>query len=415
MLTHSFLHSELHSKACANCGKLEGVDELAAIHAACMKCRRCYYCSINCQKEHWNEGKHKFNCVSPLNQILMQKSMHTRGMQKSMHTRGKDPSIQNSTPPRTPPKENIQQYNSNYLNVGTCALEETVWVADVAEGQDPCSPFHPECYSGGMTQACRFYRQEILRIEQLYEKAIKRWLVILSKKAHDIVPNEIDRENMKVAFKMVQECAVAGLTDAEVTLGQFYDEGQGVPKNPVLALKWLLKAAVDGGNTIAQTHVGMIYHFGRKGIRQDYKLALHYYRLAAEQGQSEAMLNLGVMSRDGLGAAPNHSAAVFWFRQAADRGTIDATYNLARMILTGRGIQQNYQSALTLFQAAANQGSNPAAFNLGILYRDGIGVHKNLRTAMSWFKMAAERGDNRSQEILNALLITKKSRIYKSL
>lgn len=399
MLAHSFLHSELHSKACANCGKLEGVDELAAIHAACMKCRRCYYCSINCQKEHWNEGKHRYNCVSPLNQILMQKSTHTRGT---------DPSIQNSTPPTTLPKENIQQYKSNYLNVGTCALEGTVWVADVAEQQDPCSPFHPECCSSGMTQACQFCRQEILRIEQLYEKAVQRWLVILSKKAHDIVPNEMDRENMKVAFKMVQECAVAGLTDAQVTLGQFYDEGQGVSKNSVLAFKWLLKAAVDGGNAIAQTHVGMIYHFGRKGIRQDYKLALHYYRLAAEQGQSEAMLNLGVMSRDGLGAARNHSAAVFWFRQAADRGITDAIYNLARMILTGRGIQQNYQSALTLFQAAANQGSNPAAFNLGILYRDGIGVHKHLRTAMFWFKLAAERGDNRSQEILNVLMTTKK-------
>ena len=55
-----------------------------------------------------------------------------------------------------------------------------------------------------------------------------------------------------------------------------------------------LQTAAQSGDANAQLWLGVMYNFGQ-GVPQDYAQALSWYRKAAEQGYADAQYNLGVM------------------------------------------------------------------------------------------------------------------------
>lgn len=64
------------------------------------------------------------------------------------------------------------------------------------------------------------------------------------------------------------------------------------------------------------------------GVSQDYATAVQWYRLAAEQGNATAQLNLGVMYAEGRGVAHDHVLAHMWFNLATARGNEKAAKNM---------------------------------------------------------------------------------------
>ena len=60
-----------------------------------------------------------------------------------------------------------------------------------------------------------------------------------------------------------------------------YYKGIGVPQDKVEAAKWFLKAA-EQGNAEAQLNIGLMYDNG-EGVQQDKMEAAKWYRKAAEQ------------------------------------------------------------------------------------------------------------------------------------
>ncbi|MEI8174204.1 MAG: tetratricopeptide repeat protein, partial [Deltaproteobacteria bacterium] len=63
-------------------------------------------------------------------------------------------------------------------------------------------------------------------------------------------------------------------------------DGDAVPKDPVKAFEWYLKAAGQG-DAHAQCSLGYCYYQGA-GVTKDLKKAADWYRKAAEQGQVDA-------------------------------------------------------------------------------------------------------------------------------
>ena len=57
-----------------------------------------------------------------------------------------------------------------------------------------------------------------------------------------------------------------------------------------------------------------------QGVAQDYKLALAWYRKAADQGNANAQFNLGCMYEEGQGVAQDYKKALTWYRKAAAQG-----------------------------------------------------------------------------------------------
>lgn len=49
---------------CAGCGASEGSIPGTKVHRACGGCKITYYCSSDCQEEHWKKGGHKTYCLA---------------------------------------------------------------------------------------------------------------------------------------------------------------------------------------------------------------------------------------------------------------------------------------------------------------------------------------------------------------
>jgi hypothetical protein len=57
-----------------------------------------------------------------------------------------------------------------------------------------------------------------------------------------------------------------------------------------------------------------------KGVPQDYKEAVKWYRIAAEQEFAKAQYNLGVMYHQGQGVIQDYVSAHMWWNLASSEG-----------------------------------------------------------------------------------------------
>jgi len=80
------------------------------------------------------------------------------------------------------------------------------------------------------------------------------------------------------------------------------------------------------GRPAAQFNLGVMYDKG-DGVPQDYKEAIQWYRLAADQGTPSAQLNLGFMYDKGIGVPQNYVQAYMWYSLAGPVGSAKGPNN----------------------------------------------------------------------------------------
>lgn len=113
----------------------------------------------------------------------------------------------------------------------------------------------------------------------------------------------------------------------------------------------------------AQLQMGSAYELAALGCQFDPILSLHYNRLAARQGETEADMALSK-----------------WF------------------LVGHEGIfAKNEELAFTFANRAAATGLATAEFAMGYFYELGIYVPKNLDTALAWYRKAAANGSHDAQ------------------
>lgn len=156
------------------------------------------------------------------------------------------------------------------------------------------------------------------------------------------------------------------------------------------AVHWYRMAA-DQGHAPAQFRLGELYENG-DGVPKDAAEAFRWYRRAAEQGFARAQFNLGGAYQRGIGTAANAEEAARWYRKSAEQGNAFAQNNLGQMYAYGNGIPPNVAEGLRWYRAAADQGFAPAQINLGQLYRQGDVVPVDVAEAQRWYRMAWEQG-----------------------
>ena len=103
----------------------------------------------------------------------------------------------------------------------------------------------------------------------------------------------------------------------------------------------------------------------RNGVPQDYKEAVYWYQLAAEQEHAKAQYNLGVMYDNGNGVPQDYEEAVRWYQLTAEQGHSKAQGNLGVMYAFGNGVIKDYVYAHMWGNIASMNGND-----LGALLRD---------------------------------------------
>jgi TPR repeat protein len=152
---------------------------------------------------------------------------------------------------------------------------------------------------------------------------------------------------------------------------------------------WYRKAA-EQGDVDAQVLLGLLYDLGH-GVPQDFTQAASWYRKAAEQGNVDAQYYLGTDYDSGQGVPQDNSLAVVWWRKSAEQGNADAQLSLGSAYAGGKGTERDYDQASLWLRKATAQGNTGAENVLGLLYDDGQGV------PLEWWQKAAERGDSNAQ------------------
>ena len=127
--------------------------------------------------------------------------------------------------------------------------------------------------------------------------------------------------------------------------------------------------------------------------RGDYATALREFRPLAEQGNSGAQYNFGLIYHDGKGVPQDYTEAAKWYRMAAEQGHAIAQNDLGVMYELGRGVSQDYAEGLKWYYLSAGQGYALAQYNLGYTYGNGQGVPQDYVQAHMWFNLAAAQGD----------------------
>ena len=108
--------------------------------------------------------------------------------------------------------------------------------------------------------------------------------------------------------------------------------------------------------------------------RGDYATALQHFEPLAEQGDTDAQFNLGLMYDLGSGVTEDDAEAAMWYRRSAEQGHAVAQFNLGVMYDNGEGVAQNALEAVAWYRRAAEQGYSEAQHNLGVIYASGRGV-----------------------------------------
>ena len=112
------------------------------------------------------------------------------------------------------------------------------------------------------------------------------------------------------------------------------------------SIKSLLAALVVSLSLAAPVLAGPYEDGLAAADRKDYTTALRLWRPLAEQGNSSAQFNLGVMYDNGKGVPQDYVKARVWFRKAAEHGDVEAQSSLepsperavgVRRVVRGRG------------------------------------------------------------------------------
>ena len=183
----------------------------------------------------------------------------------------------------------------------------------------------------------------------------------------------------------------------------YYDKGEqfNKDKNYVEAAKWYKKAA-EQGHADAQLSLGDAYSNG-KGVPEDKEEAVKWYRKAADQGHKFAQFFLGSAYDDGEGVPKNKKEAAKWYKKSANQGFEVAQYCLGNAYSNGEGAHKDKEEAVKWHRKAADQGLDWSQSFLGWAYENGEGVPKNNKEALKWYKLAAKQDNKNAKKAVARL------------
>jgi uncharacterized protein len=97
---------------------------------------------------------------------------------------------------------------------------------------------------------------------------------------------------------------------------------------------------------------------------QDPKAALGIWLPFAQQGNSDAQVQVGELYERGIGAVPDPASAAQWYQRAADQGNSRAAINLAALYERGFGVPRDAALAARWFRRASGLGPAPARLSI---------------------------------------------------
>lgn len=122
--------------------------------------------------------------------------------------------------------------------------------------------------------------------------------------------------DQKYNFQFLQLGAFNGNPDCQEKLAEYYEEGYyGIKKNLKIAIKWYKKAA-EGKSVRAMHRLAYLYKWKEQyGCLTDLRKAFFWTKKSAEHGDILDLAELPVLYELGIGCAKNLNKACYWYKK----------------------------------------------------------------------------------------------------
>ncbi|MEM7428084.1 MAG: tetratricopeptide repeat protein [Pseudomonadota bacterium] len=222
----------------------------------------------------------------------------------------------------------------------------------------------------------------------------------------DVSAQQAGTEKKSVRFSTIVKRAKSGNAEAQLALGEAYENGRNVPVDFLKAAKWY-KRALRQGNIEATFRLARLVHRGGGKLAKSPELAAELYQRAARQGHPSSQNWLGYCNQFGFGVTQDYAKALNWYRKAAEQGDPAAQNNLGMLYLSGKGVSRDFIKAAQHFADAVKKRYPWAENNLGGLYEMGWGVRKNMKRATDLYRAAAASGNEKAKKNLKRLALAR--------
>lgn len=122
-----------------------------------------------------------------------------------------------------------------------------------------------------------------------------------------------EQGKMRAAFRLMLAATKLGNTSAQINVGNYYDDGQGVRRNRPAALHWFKRAYRRGDSTAAH-NIGVVWRKEGKPRR-----SLYWFSRAVQLGDDESNLDIG---KHFLHKANNPQKAIVYFKRVRPTGWV---------------------------------------------------------------------------------------------
>lgn len=182
-----------------------------------------------------------------------------------------------------------------------------------------------------------------------------------------------------------KEPAEIGIADAQAELAYAYYKGYGVEQDYKLAKEWFKKSAGQG-NARAQNYLGLIYY--KQGININ------------KSEDNKNLLDICAESVNDLYIR----VAKYWLEKSAEQHNSDAEFNLGIIYYEASKLEKNCKKAFELFEKSAKQGNSKAQFYLGKMYQYGDWGKPDIKKAKFWYLKAIESDENILEKVIETCL-----------
>jgi TPR repeat protein len=148
------------------------------------------------------------------------------------------------------------------------------------------------------------------------------------------------RRDPEAAMRYRRQAAEGGNADAQTNLGYMLSWGDGAPKDLPAGIGWLEKA-------VAQGSIGATYTLAvaRREFQNNPAGAFPLMLKAAEAGDADAVSDIAILYRDGVGTAKDPAAYVRWLKRGAARDSSGRRALIAQAYANGEGVPRDMMKA----------------------------------------------------------------------
>ena len=210
------------------------------------------------------------------------------------------------------------------------------------------------------------------------------------------------------AVEYLEKASNTGYFEAIRDLADIYFKGEGnIPIQKKRALE-LYSNAADKGDVDSQRTLGVIYADGN-GVEKNPAIAVTWFEKAADQGDIKSMAYLGILYMDDDNGVTNYQKAEFYLkkvRESDDKSLYaNATYYLAALYSSK---YKEYAKAFPFWLELAKMGDDESQLNVGLSYVHGWGVVPNLDSAILWLQKSANQNNYDAQRNLDLVIEAKR-------